>query len=98
MILVTGATGTIGREVIAQLVGAGERVRAMTRDPAKARALSGELDVARGDFEDGASLRAALEGIDRVFLLSAPWPTLPAHDLALIAAARDARVRRVVKL
>ena len=41
MILVTGATGTVGREVVAQLLTAGQKVRAMTRDPSKVKLNSG---------------------------------------------------------
>lgn len=50
MILVTGATGDIGGEVVRQLVGAGEKVRAMARDPAKAAKLGPAVEVARGDL------------------------------------------------
>ena len=49
MILVTGATGTVGREVVAQLLAAGKKVRAMTRNPAKAR-MDQRVELVRGDF------------------------------------------------
>src|SRR5580704_17925049 len=50
MILVTGATGTVGREVVAQLLAAGQKVRMMTRDPSKVK-LDGGVQVVQGDFD-----------------------------------------------
>ncbi|MFK4103810.1 NAD(P)H-binding protein [Streptomyces sp. NPDC019531] len=100
MILVTGATGHVGGELVRRLAAAGEPVRAMTRRPAEARLPAGAQAV-YGDAADPASLDAAFAGADGVFLMSAqavgtaPEPT---HDLALAAAAARAGVRRVVKL
>ncbi|WP_437515633.1 SDR family NAD(P)-dependent oxidoreductase [Sorangium sp. So ce1099] len=98
MILITGATGTIGREVVRQLVERGAPVRALTRDPAKAAALGREVDLVRGDFEEPASLRPALEGVEALFMLSAPGPSIAAHDLAMVDAAQKSGVKRLVKL
>lgn len=96
MILVTGATGTTGSEVVRQLTARGEKVRALTRDPAKAPAAPG-VEVARGDYGDPASLRAATTGVTAVFLVRPPGPD-EGQDAALVAAAREAGVRRLVKL
>ncbi len=96
MILVTGATGTIGSEVVRQLAARGEKTRALTRDPAKARVPSG-VEVVRGDYLDADSLEAAMQGVTAAFLLGAPGPDSP-HDQALVAAARAAGVHRLVKL
>lgn len=96
MILVTGATGTVGREVVAQLLSAGEKVRAMTRNPGKAR-LDSRVEVVRGDFEDPASLAEAVRGVDRVFSLTLGPRTGP-HEKNLAEAAKAAAVRRIVKL
>ena len=72
MILVTGATGTVGRELVPQLLARGQAVRAMSRTPEKASALFGSgVEVVRGDFDDHASLQAAIDGVERVFLLTA---------------------------
>ncbi len=100
MILVTGASGHVGTELVMQLVALGEAVRAMTRRPEALRAEAGVETVA-GDFTDPASLDAALNGVDRVFAMSAQpagSEATPTHDLALAAACRRAGVRRIVKL
>jgi uncharacterized protein YbjT (DUF2867 family) len=65
MILVIGATGTVGRQVAAPEVEAGAEVRAMVRDPGKATFRLG-VEVARGDLCDPASLVAPLLGVDAV--------------------------------
>lgn len=91
MILVTGATGTIGRHVVELLQARGAAVRAMTRSPKT------ETDVA-ADFDDPASLRRAVSGVDAVLLITAPSVPTERHDLAMIDAARAAGVKRVVKL
>ncbi|MFC3574485.1 SDR family oxidoreductase [Streptomyces yaanensis] len=96
MILVTGATGTIGSEVVRQLTARGEKVRALTRDPAKARVPSG-VEVIRGDYLDPGSLEAAMSGVTAAFLVGVPGPDTR-HDQDLVASARAAGVRRLVKL
>ncbi|GAA3856083.1 NAD(P)H-binding protein [Streptomyces sedi] len=98
MILITGATGTIGREVVRLLAARGESVRAATRAPARAAAVPAGVEVVRADFDDPASWEAVAEGAHAVFMLSAPGPWLPRHDATLLAAARSAGVRKVVKL
>ncbi|MFF5538072.1 SDR family oxidoreductase [Streptomyces cinerochromogenes] len=85
-ILVTGATGNLGREVVDRLRAHGAHVRCLLRD--QAGPCPG-VEWAVGDLTNPAAVRAALVGIDAVFLI---WPLLdsiPAHDLAaeLIAAA-----------
>ncbi|MFI6181368.1 NAD(P)H-binding protein [Nonomuraea sp. NPDC051191] len=97
MIVVTGATGTVGGEVVRLLAGQGERVRAMTRTPSKVEALPG-VEVVQGDFDDPGSLAAAARGADAMFLLSAPGPWLARHDEAMVMAAQAAGVRKVVKV
>ena len=77
-VLVTGATGRIGRAVVAQLLGAGVPVRALTRQPATAE-LSAAVEVVAGDLTAPESLDAALQGVGAVFLLwTAPPGTAPA--------------------
>lgn len=67
MILVTGATGNVGHNVVEQLLAHGQDVRAMTRDPSRARFPDG-VEVVAGDLSRPDSLPAALEGVERAFL------------------------------
>ena len=62
MILVTGATGTVGRQTVSQLLGVGAEVRALTRHPDTAR-LPHDVDVVGGDLSDPDTLARALEGV-----------------------------------
>jgi uncharacterized protein YbjT (DUF2867 family) len=96
VILVTGATGTVGREVVAQLLAAGQSVRGMTRNPIKAK-FDPLVEVVQGDFADADSLAKAVNGADRVFSLTL-GPQTGSHERALAAAAKKAGVRRIVKL
>jgi uncharacterized protein YbjT (DUF2867 family) len=97
MILVTGATGTIGSEVVRRLARHAEPVRAMTRDPSRVGGQPG-VDVVFGDFDKPSSLAEAAAGASTLFLLSAPGPSLAAHDRSMLDAARSAGVTKVVKL
>ncbi|MFP3967270.1 NAD(P)H-binding protein [Actinomadura fulvescens] len=93
MILVTGATGKVGGQVVTRLLKEGVKVRALAREP-EAADLPGGVDVVRGDLADPGSLDAALDGVDKVFLV---WPTLAADDAAAEAVRRiTERARRVV--
>lgn len=98
MILITGATGTIGREVVRILAAGGHRVRATTRDLARAVSVPTGVEVVKADYDDAESLAAAAAGATAVFLLSAPGPWVPRHDAAILAAARSAGVGTAVKL
>ncbi|MFC5266493.1 NAD(P)H-binding protein [Kribbella qitaiheensis] len=91
-ILVTGATGSVGRLLVDELVAAGAPVRALTANPVKAT-LPGGVEVAEGYLGRPATLPAALAGVDTVYL--AP---LPAYVDDFVAAAQGAGVRRVVVL
>lgn len=97
MILVTGATGTIGSEIVRQLAAQGKAVRAVTRDPARATVPAG-VELVRGDFLDTAAMRPALTGAEAVFVVGVLGPEYAQADQALIDAAREAGVRRIVKL
>jgi uncharacterized protein YbjT (DUF2867 family) len=94
MILVTGATGKTGRQAVAQLLAAGMDVRALVRDPGRA-ALPDRAEVVRGDLTDVASVEAAMEGVDAVFLI---WPLLTADAAPAVIAAAEKHARRIVYL
>ncbi|WP_158880426.1 NAD(P)H-binding protein [Amycolatopsis anabasis] len=92
-ILVTGATGSVGRLVVDELVRAGARnVRALTNNPEKA-ALPAEVEVVTGYLGRPSSLPAALAGVDTVYLAPLPAKVGEFADLA-----KQAGVRRVVTL
>jgi len=96
MILVTGATGTVGREVVTELLARGAKVRAMTRDAAKAR-FDGKVEVVVGNFEEPGTLDAAVAGVERVFSLTfGPQTAMQEKNLAV--AAKKAGARHIVKL
>ncbi|MEW6023795.1 MAG: NmrA/HSCARG family protein [Pseudomonadota bacterium] len=100
-ILVTGATGNIGRKVVDQLVarGAGQShpVRALVRDPAKANFPAG-VEVVQGDLLDVDSLRSAFTGVSTLFLLNAVASDEFTQALIALNLARAAGVRHVVYL
>lgn len=97
LILVTGATGTIGSEVVKQLVEGGHRVRALTRDPAKASKFNNAVEVIKGDLEKPDTLDAAFAGVDKTFIL-ANGPELAKMEANAFAAAKKAGVKHIVKL
>ncbi|ANN20531.1 nucleoside-diphosphate sugar epimerase [Amycolatopsis orientalis] len=94
MILVLGSTGKIGRELVPALLDKGARVRALTRDPARAR-LDPRAEVAACDLD--AFDPALLDGVDRVFILtSGHGSDVLAQERAVVKAATG--VERLVKL
>ena len=98
-ILVTGATGTVGRHVVRALAARQMPVRAFVRDTGRAAAMLGPgVDLAAGDFADRGSLDRALSGVDRLFLACGNLPGQVGFECAAIDAAAAAGVSRVVKL
>lgn len=99
MILVTGATGTVGSEVLAQVTAGGADTRALVRSPERADSLRGlDAHVVVGHFEDAQSLDAALHGVEVAFLVSPPSPAQVQQETAFIDAAARAGGVRIVKL
>ncbi|MGO4647556.1 SDR family oxidoreductase [Nocardia sp. 2YAB30] len=96
MILVTGATGTVGRELVGRLLALGVPIRAATRRPDSAGLPDG-VQVVRADLGGPDGLVDVMHGIDRVFLLS-NGPEIPIHDANLAEAAAKAGVDHIVKL
>ena len=99
MILVTGATGKVGCEVVRRLAATNASVRALVRDPARSShiRLPG-VEIAVGDLRNPDTLTPALQGVDRVFLLSPPDSDQVELQGNLIAAAQRAGVRHIVKV
>ena len=98
-ILVTGATGSNGTELVKRLAAHNVPVRAMVRDRAKAGAITGpSVEVVEANFDAPETLRAALEGVERAFLLTPSSERAEEQQTAFIQAAGQSGVRHVVKL
>jgi uncharacterized protein YbjT (DUF2867 family) len=98
MILITGATGNNGQELVRQLTAMGQPVRAFVRNPAEAARLKGpSIEVAVGDFDQPDTLDAALQGVEKAFLLTPVAERSLLWQKAFIEAARRAGVKHVVK-
>jgi uncharacterized protein YbjT (DUF2867 family) len=98
MILVLGATGTVGSETIKALKAKGAPVKAASRDPKKAEAALGVPAVA-WDYDQPSTFPAALQGVEALFLLTPPG-TLKDVEYArsIVAAAKTAGVKKIVRL
>ncbi|TPK92570.1 NmrA/HSCARG family protein [Mesorhizobium sp. B2-4-17] len=96
-ILVIGATGNVGSQVVAQLVGRGADVRALVRDPAKAKVPAG-VTVVRGDLLDVDSLRSAISGVSTLFLVNGVVADEFTQALVALNVAREAGIERIVYL
>jgi len=106
MFLVSGLTGKVGGATARRLLETGHDVRALARDPAKAAGwIDQGVDVRQGDFDDAASVAAALEGVEGAFVMLPPV-LAPSRDYAearttiasLVTALRQAPPPKVVAL
>ena len=99
MILVTGATGTNGVEIVKLLSRSGVRCRALVRNPEKISTLSDlpGVEVVQGDLSRPESLPPALDGVDRALLCSSIAPDLAELQGNFVRAAKKAGVRHIVK-
>jgi len=96
-ILVTGATGRVGRHVVQQLTDRGAKVRVLVRAPAKAD-FPARVEIAKGDLLDLDALRAAFKGVRTLFLLNAVAGDEFTQALITLNIARECGVDRVVYL
>jgi len=94
-ILVTGSTGNVGSRLVQRLVELGQPVRAFTRQGERT-SFNAAVEVAQGDFTDVDSLRKAMQGVSKMYLLSAGHD-LPKHEANAVAAAKEAGLELVVK-
>ncbi len=98
MILVTGATGTVGSEAVRLLSARHRSARALVRDPsrvARRDGLGDDIEIVTGDFDRPDTLDAATRGVDTVILVS---PAVPAHEMAVIDSAVRQGVTHIVKI
>jgi uncharacterized protein YbjT (DUF2867 family) len=96
-ILVTGATGNVGRQVVQQLIYRGADVRALVRNPETAN-LPASVRIVQGDLLDVETLRSALDGVSTLFLLNAVVPDEFTQALIALNLAREAGIERIVYL
>ena len=100
MILVTGATGSNGTELLKLLSARSVPARAMVRSTDKADAVAAlpGVEIVAGNFDDDASLDRVLHGIERAFLLTNSTDRAEAQQMSFVAAAKRGGVRHIVKL
>ena len=98
MILVTGATGRNGKELLRVLSAKGFAVRALVRNPAEAIAALPNVEIVQGDMARPETLAAGLRGVDRAMLISSSDPMMLDVQTNFIDAAKQAGVTHVVKL
>ncbi|MER5648320.1 NAD(P)H-binding protein [Streptosporangium sp. NPDC002524] len=92
MFLVTGATGSVGRHVLADLLAMGHPVRALSRAPGQA-SLPRQAEIFQGDLAEPEGLREALRGVRAVYLMALGGAPVPFAELA-----ERSGVRRIVLL
>jgi uncharacterized protein YbjT (DUF2867 family) len=102
IILVTGATGTTGREIVRKLSESGAHVRVLVRDIAKAQALSLDslphVTVFEGDLGNSESLGPVLSRVDKAMLISSSNPEMEDVQINFIETAKKFNLNHIVKL
>lgn len=96
MILVTGASGNVGREVLKKVANSGARHRAMYRSNSEAARAPAGTETAIADFANKESLLHALRGVESLFLVCSPMPDLVQLEGNVIDACAAAGVKHVV--
>lgn len=94
MILITGATGNIGRELIPLLLETGQPIRVLVRDERKVAHLDACVERSAGDLDKPETLASAVKGVEQLFLVT--YETQ--QDINIIEAAKQAGVQHIVKL
>src|SRR6266478_9731313 len=99
MILLTGATGSAGSFIANEFVRQRQPVRVLVRNRAKATALDKvpTVEIVEGDMSRPSSLGSALDGVDRVLMISAPLMDMVETQCTFIEASKGAGVRHVIK-
>lgn len=96
MILVTGASGTVGKEVLKQVAKSGAKHRAMYRSPQEAAKAPSGTETVIADFAKPETLAPALRGVDSVYLVCSPIPDLVQLESNMIEACVQAGVKHLV--
>ena len=98
MCLITGATGEIGSRVVRLLLERGMRPRVLVRSEERARArFEDQVDVTVGDLASPDSIRAAIQGMNTVFLVNV-GREIPQRDRVAATIGKELGVRKIVKL
>ncbi len=98
MILITGASGNVGKEVLKQVAQTKVQVRAAFQSASKAGVPPPGVEIVTVDYNQPQTLRAALKGVERVFLVGPPTAQLPALEGKAMEVITQSDVRQVVKL
>jgi uncharacterized protein YbjT (DUF2867 family) len=98
MILITGASGNVGREVVKQALALGLNIRATFQLPAVAAQAPAGLEGVIMDYTKPETIRPALHGVEKIFLVSPPVRKLPALEANFVKEVRPAGPKHVVKL
>jgi uncharacterized protein YbjT (DUF2867 family) len=97
VILVIGASGKVGGQAVRRLVEKGLPVRTFTRDPSKIDALGLGVEAVRGDLDQPDTIPPAMDGVDKVLVVSGGWD-VPGEDANAIEAAEATGVEHLVLL
>src|SRR5438128_2631577 len=98
MILITGASGNVGREVVKQALAVGLKIRATFQSPAVAAKAPAGLEGVIMDYAKPETIRAALHGVEKIFLVGPPVRDLPALEANFVKEVRAAGRKHIVKL
>src|SRR5947209_18286266 len=96
MILITGASGTVGKVVLQEASRKESKIRAMYRSKEDAAKAPAGCEPVLADFSDKQSLRKALDGVTSVYVVCSPIPQLVELESNVLDVCREAGVKHVV--
>jgi uncharacterized protein YbjT (DUF2867 family) len=96
MILITGASGSVGKTVLREAIGKEPKVRAMYRSKEEAAKAPAGCEPVLADYSDKPSLRGAIEGVTSVFLVCSPIPQLVELESNVVDVCKESGVKHVV--
>ncbi|MGA7927058.1 MAG: NAD(P)H-binding protein [Candidatus Sulfotelmatobacter sp.] len=98
MILITGASGNVGREVVKQALAVGLKIRATFHSPTVAAQAPAGLEGVIMDYAKSETIRPALQGVEKIFLVGPPVRELPALEANFVREVRANGRKHIVKL